>query len=417
MYRGSVALLVALAAFILRSPPMLAQEPARGETVTSRVRPELAPLGVRIGGFLLYPRLSLGEEFDDNIFAVDDNQDADFITTITPDVRLRSDWNNHALNIDGALTVGRYADHQAENFEDFRVGTDGRVDVTRNSNASALIRYQELHEERGSPDDQGGSEPTEYSVTNFLVSYFHRFNRLSFDVDGTVDLWDFDDVSTSTGSSIDQDDRDRTVAKGTFRAGYEIVPEYEAFMRGSIGTILYDEDLDRNMLDRDSVGYELVVGTAIDFSGVTFGDVFVGYTARDYDDDALDTVEGFTLGGKIAWNISGLTTLTGHITRTIEETTSSQASGRFTTQLGVRADHELLRNLLLNARVLGVKREFEGIDRDDNDLQFGLGAKYMMNRNLYGLLNYNLRFRDSDGSAAGSDYLINSVMLQIQTQF
>ncbi len=72
---------------------------------------------------------------------------------------------------------------------------------------------------------------------------------------------------------------------------------------------------------------------------------------------------------------------------------------------------------MLNAGIFGVRREFEGIDRDDNDLKFGLGAKYMMNRNLYGLLKYKLHFRESNGSAAGSDFLINSVMLQIRTQF
>ena len=72
---------------------------------------------------------------------------------------------------------------------------------------------------------------------------------------------------------------------------------------------------------------------------------------------------------------------------------------------------------MLNATILGIRREFEGIDRDDNDLQFGLGAKYMMNRNLYGLLDYSLRFRDSDGSDDGTDFLINTVMLKIQAQF
>ena len=137
---------------------MLAQEPERGETATSRVRPEIDHLGARIGGFRLYPEFSLGEEFNGNIFAVDNNQDIDFITTVTPGVRLRPDWNNHALNFDGALTVGRYADHQSENFEDFRVGIDGRVDITRNSNASALVRYRELHEERSSPDDESDTE-------------------------------------------------------------------------------------------------------------------------------------------------------------------------------------------------------------------------------------------------------------------
>ncbi len=414
--RGSIALLVALAAFILQSPPTLAQEPGRGETVTSRVRPELAPLGARVGGFLLFPRLTLGEEFNDNIFAVDDNQDADFITTITLDARIRSDWNNHALNMDGAFTVGRYADNGSEDFEDFRVGTDGRVDVTRNSNASASIQYRGLHEKRDSPDDERGLKPTEYSVTNFLASYFHRFNRLSFDVGGTVDLLDFDDVSTSTGI-LNQDDRDRTTIGGVLRAGYDIAPEYEVFARASINTRLYDQDVDDQGLDRDSVGYEFVIGTAIGFSGVTFGDLFIGYTARDYDDAALDTIDGITLGGTITWNVTGLSTLTGHATRIIEETASTRASGRIITEIGVTGDHELLRNLLLNAKIVGVRREYEGIDRDDNDLLFGLGAKYMLNRNLYGLIDYNLRFRDSSGSAAGTDFLVNSVMLQIQTQF
>ena len=115
-------------------------------------------MGTRIGGFLLYPELSLGEEFNDNIFAVDNNQDIDFITTVPPGIRLRSDWNNHALNFDGALTVARYADHESEDYEDFRFGTDGRIDITRNNNATALVRYQELHEERSSPDDESGTE-------------------------------------------------------------------------------------------------------------------------------------------------------------------------------------------------------------------------------------------------------------------
>lgn len=396
---------------------MLAQEPERGETVTSRARPELDPLGGRIGGFLLYPKLSLGEELNDNIFAVDDDQDLDFITTVTPSLRLRSDWNNHALNVDGALTVGRYADHQSENFEDFRVGTDGRVDITRNSNASALVRYSELHEERSSPDDESGREPTEYSVTNFLLSYFHRFNRLSFDIDGTTRLIDFDDVATSTGV-INEDDRDRTIVEGSVRAGYEIVPEYEAFIRATGNTRLYDDDFDDLGLNRDSFGYEVVVGTAIDFSGVTFGDIFVGYTSQEFDDDNLSTVRGVTFGGKVTWNLSGLTTLTGSITRTIEEVTSSRASGRFTTRAGITADHELLRNLLLNASIFGIRRDFEGIDRNENDAMFGLGAKYMMNRNLYALLDYNLHFRETSQSGGGGrDFLANSVMLRIQTQF
>ncbi len=417
LLRAFAILSLALVALVPGGATVSAQEPERGETVTTRARPELDPRGARIGGFLLYPCVVLGEEFNDNIFAVDDDLDADFITTITPGVRLRSDWNNHALNFDGSATIGRYFDHEDENYEDYRVGVDGRLDIRRNINASALARYSKLHEERSSPDDERGKEPTEFSVTNYLLSYFHRFNRIAFDVDGTADMFDFDDVETLTGVR-NEDDRDRTIVEGTVRVGYEIVPEYEAFVRGSVNSRRYDESVDDLGLDRDSTGYEIVAGTAIDFSGVTFGDVFAGFTSQDFDDNDLQTVSGITFGGEMIWNVTGLTTLTGSITRTIEEVTTSRASGRFTTRLGITADHELLRNLLLDAGVFGTRREFEGIDRDENDLEFGLGAKYLMNRNIYASLNYDFHFRDTTQSGGGGrDFLINAVTLRIQTQF
>src|SRR3546814_18048169 len=37
-------------------------------TVATRPKPELDPIGVRIGSFLLYPSIDLGLEFDDNVY-------------------------------------------------------------------------------------------------------------------------------------------------------------------------------------------------------------------------------------------------------------------------------------------------------------------------------------------------------------
>ena len=107
MYHGAAIFLAALAAFILGPTLAVAQEPERGETVTSRTRPELDPLGAHSGGFLLYPKVSIVEEFNDNIFAADNNQEIDFITAVTPGERLRSERNNQALNFEGSATIGR----------------------------------------------------------------------------------------------------------------------------------------------------------------------------------------------------------------------------------------------------------------------------------------------------------------------
>ena len=48
-----------------------AQELFRGDTVLTRPRPELDPLGVRLGSFFLFPRADVVESFNDNIFATE----------------------------------------------------------------------------------------------------------------------------------------------------------------------------------------------------------------------------------------------------------------------------------------------------------------------------------------------------------
>src|SRR2546430_17302073 len=81
----------------------------RGETVTSRPRPELDPLGMRAGSFLIYPRLGLQEVYNDNIFAAESNEQGDFITLVRPQLDVRSDWTNHAVDLHAGATIGRHA--------------------------------------------------------------------------------------------------------------------------------------------------------------------------------------------------------------------------------------------------------------------------------------------------------------------
>src|SRR5258708_24184918 len=73
-------------------------EVQRGDTVTTRPRPDYDPLGIRLGSFLLFPQFGLQESFDSNIFATQNAAKGDFITSLDPSLDLRSNWNNHALN-------------------------------------------------------------------------------------------------------------------------------------------------------------------------------------------------------------------------------------------------------------------------------------------------------------------------------
>jgi hypothetical protein len=387
----------------------------RGQTVLERSRPELDPLGVRAGGFIIFPSLSVGEEYNDNIFSTDTGTVDDFITRITPRVRVNSNWNNHALNFFTGGDIALHHDNSAEDYEDFNVGATGRLDIQRDSQIRARVEYQNLHVERGDPDDTGSSEPTEYDVYIGQLEGFRRFNRVSLLLGGFFERQDYqDDVATNN------DDRDRTEIQTSLRVGYKMAANYEGFVRATYIINDYDDLADVSLLDKDSQGIELDVGATIDFGGIVFGDFFAGYMKRDYDASSLGSTDGPSLGADITWNVTPLTTLIGTIQREIRESTTGDglgnfASGRFVTTAGVEAQHELLRNLLLGANISYTNDDYQGIDREDNTFRFGLNGRYMLYRNLYLRAGYSFRQKDSD--VAGSDYIENILFARLQAQY
>jgi hypothetical protein len=392
-----------------------AQQPRRGETVTQRQRSDLDPLGVRAGGFLVYPELAVSEKYSDNTFATPSGRKDDFITDIEPKLRVQSDWNRHSLALTAGADVGRFASNSREDFEDINVNLNGRADVLRDRYLLGNVSWSKLHEDRGSPDDVNGATPTEYTLLAPSIGAFNKWNRFSLRGDVALQRLDYDDVNASSGTAtINNDDRDRTQYIVTVRAGYEIVPEYEGFVRGSWNTIDYREAVDDAGFDRDSDGYEVVAGTRIDFSGVTFGDVFAGYRRQSHDDALLNNVSGLSYGGAITWNASGLTTFKGSVTRTVEETTLSTSSGSFLTEVRASVDHELLRNLLVGGTFSYRLNDYEGIAREDDEYRAGAYARYLMHRNLYLTARYDFEKRESN--AVGADYDKNIFLIRLETQ-
>ena len=79
------------------STTVIAQELRRGASVLERPKPELDPLGVRAGSFLIFPKIELGTAYDDNVFATENNEEGDFLFQVLPTVTVQSDFSRHAL--------------------------------------------------------------------------------------------------------------------------------------------------------------------------------------------------------------------------------------------------------------------------------------------------------------------------------
>ncbi len=414
------AIMVAGVPVWAQTPPAIPQEqmapqtePGEMDTVTSRKRPEYDPLGVRLGGFFLYPQAEITEFYRDNIFYRDGNEESDFVTVLSPKLLLKSNWNNHALNFFAGADVGRHLDNTDENYEDWQAGFDGRVDIDRSFNVTGGFQYAEKHENRSSPTSQtGAAEPVVYSEYGPSVAVSKRFNRLSMRLGGDLTVLDFDDTITNNGAHLEQDTRDRMETEESFRLGYEIVPQYEAFVRGSVNQREYD---DAGATNRDSQGWEGRAGVALDLGGLMFGNVFVGYMSQDFDDPTLKTIDGASFGGDLTWNPTQLTTAKFLVQRTIEETTLGGAAGSLSTLMRAGVDHELLRNVILSANAEYENSDYEGISREDDIIALGAGGDYLLNRYLRLRLSYTYETRDS--TAANADYDTNTIFLRLLTQY
>lgn len=408
--RVAAASVAALALCI--QPLAAADDTKRTVTVKLRERPDYDPAGVRLGGFRVDPWLGVEEVYDDNVYAVGSGKTMDLITRVRPELRVASQWSSHEIAARVSGDLGFYADTPDENYTDGAAELMGRVDVTGDANLGGRVRFARAHERRGSPDDSGGIEPTVYHRMTGRVVGFNQWNRLSVQFDGQMDRYQYFDTDLAGGGEINNDDRDRDELRAGVRAGYQIVEEYEAFLRGEYVTVDYFDPVDDTGLDRGSRGWQVVAGARIDLGGIMFGDVFAGYWRRDFDDAALPSIDGPTYGAALTWNPTTLTTARVGVERLIRETIIPGASGYVATRFDAALDHELLRNLLLGATASYEKQEFEGAGRSDDVYAAGVAATWLMNRNWRLTLGYDHLRRESNASGVAFDD--NRVMLRLR---
>lgn len=385
------------------------------EPVRERSRPEFDPLGIRYNNIFFYPSITIGEEYNDNIFAVDTGETSDFITTVSPELEVNSEGTRGGWRAGANGDFGFYADQSDENYYDASGIVGAYYNIVPDGELSADAGIARLHEDRSSPDDVGGIEPTVYYRALGRLGYSHRFNRLSAKADVTARDLTFSDVD-AVGGAINNSDRDRLELDESLRLGYEFMPGYEAFTRGTLEQRLYDDAVDDGGVDRDSLGYRIEGGVTVEVTPLISLDVGLGYAVRDYDDPTLDTFGGFAATGTATWNVTRLTTVSATLSRDVEETTINGASGRVDTLGSVQIDHELLRNVIVSGNFRYVTSDFEGVARSDDRFDVGVQADYLLPFRGF-TVSAKATHMQRNSNQAGADFDRNIVLLQLRYGF
>jgi hypothetical protein len=125
------------------------------------------------------------------------------------------------------------------------------------------------------------------------------------------------------------------------------------------------------------------------------GEVGLGYVSRDY--VSSSAVEGFAMRGTVEYFPTQLTTITGTLRRSVEDSVFQSSSGYFATGGSLRVDHELRRNILLMAFADYEHQDFSDVDRTDKVYTISAGLTYLLNRTVGLNANIGHTERQSDG--------------------
>lgn len=362
----------------------------RGRSVFERPRPQYDAAGIDIGGFYLFPALSVSGQYDDNILATENDEEDDYIFITEPSARVLSKWSRHRLQAQAYYRDNRYLDNDEQDTDEYGANVGGRLDITRRAIAEATIGYDRVTTDRADPDEAGREDPEEVDRYGATLGGSYTFNRFAVAVTGRLTDYQFVDESDA--------DRDRTEYQINTRLSYLHSANLSAFVEPYFRTTDYDDEQTGTGFDRDTDVVGAFLGVAYDLTGKLTGDTSIGYFQADYADSRFDETDGIAIRSRTLWNITARTSLRGEIGRDNVVTNDATASSRTRTNIAASAEHELRENLLLGASARYYRDEYEDAtpSREDDNYVLGASARYLINRNVNLRADYDFTTRESD---------------------
>ena len=381
-------------------PVLLCTAPAMAQVqcVDERALDNLKPLGVKAGAFMLSPALETDVEYNDNIYARPHNETSDVITRLKPSLGARTSWSRHAIKAYAKADIGLYADNSDENYTDNSIGMKARYDITHQTYLDTALDYTRTHEERDSPNDVNGDEPTEIHIKTARLKFTRALAKIKLYLHGELQDIDFENVAAG-GTVIDNGFRNRLQKEAGIKLAYELMPQSEIFAKAVYDARDYEVS---SVPDRSSEGFRLQMGYSRDITGKLKGDLYGGYIAQNYGAGYKD-ISAADYGASLLWNASALTSLKAEVKRGVFETITPGVSGYIRTRGDLGIEHAFRENIIAKAGAAYARDRYVGLSRDDDIYKGTIGLGYKPRRGLETEIGYTYDRRDSSRNAQDYD--------------
>lgn len=365
------------------------------DAVLDRPRSEYDPIGVRAGDFVIRPSLSESFGYDSNSFGLPHPAGSPFAET-QGSVRASSDWSRNALDATLGFDDERALRYPDLSHTDWTAALGGALDVLDDR---ATVAYS--HVTATTAAFQIGTlsagQPVTVSIDDARASFQAAVGRFTLvpAIDAAVSR--FTNVLLG-GRSEALDDRDSVT--GSFTAGYELAPG-SSLVAVASGT---DADYTSHAPGLPAPSYtDVSLLAGLDVRGFT---VFryralLGYERRSYAEAYLPGTAAPLGEADVIWTPTRMTTVTGQVSHSLQNAITpgvvqSYAYGN----LRLTLDHELRRNVLLQAFGQFQSAAYQTQDGQQHVLSAGASVTWLLNRklSLTGRISHS---RSSDNADAG----------------
>jgi hypothetical protein len=385
------------------------------------------PTGIRVGAFTFFPAVELTGGFDSNPSHVQGGKDS-FLFMVSPELKVRSDWERHALSADIRGSYLAYTEKFGTNADGTPSGTpnsldrptldsrvDGRIDVNSRSHLDMEGRLLIGTDNPGSPNIQAGLARLPIVTTvGTTLGYTQAFNRLEVTAKGTFDRSVWQDSTLTDGTTSANDDRNFNQYGGSLRVGYELKPGLKPFVEAGGDSRLHDLTFDRNGEQRDSNGVYAKVGTTFEITRKLTGEVSVGQISRDYKDPTLNSIGGTTVDASLIFAATALTTFTATAKTAVNEVIVPGVSGDLSHDFALQIDHSLRRWLIATAQIGYGTDDYVGLERFDHRYFASFQLLYKLSREVQ--LKAQVRRDWVASSLPGFDYTADQFLLGVRLQ-
>lgn len=365
------------------------------------------PMPVKLGNVNVDPVLTEGAGYDSNILNTQKSPiDSAFVETNAA-LHVGTDWTRNAVDLSITADDMRYLSAAPQSYTNWSAAAGGRLDIGAEDAATAAFTHANLVSLPTQIGTFGFFQPITTVIDDGRIGYQMQLGR--FTLGPSLDVASYTNSGGGPGSTVRLDDR--IAYTGTLSLAYALSTGASLVVLGSDTEARFSN----RVPGRPSYTYNdasVLVGVDIHPEGVLRYRALIGYEQLDYASGGLSGVSAPAAEFDTVWQPTMLTTFTGRITQSLQNSPGT-ATGNYTyTAVHSRVDHAYLRNLNLDAALDYQKGDFTDTNEHQSVFTVSAGARWELNRGLALAINESFQALQASGILSRSTTR-NVISLQI----